>query len=257
MKDQTLLKYLRKCIQKYDLIRENDKIAVGLSGGKDSIVLLYGLYMLKKFYPKPFDLIGITVDPGFSMDYSPLSSFMEKLDIPFFIEKTQIYEIVFEARKDPHPCGLCSNMRRAALTEAAEREKCTVLALGHHRDDYLSTLFMSLIYEGNFYTFAPSTEYEDRKIRIIRPMLYVPEGSVTGYVKEQQLPVLYNPCPADKTTKRREMEALLTELKSRYPEIKDRLLHAIETSDIPDWVKSRDIKHPESEMLTDTDTEDE
>lgn len=235
MKDQQLLKYLRKCIQEYDLIRENDRIAVGISGGKDSMILAAGLSMLQKFYPKPFSIIGITVDPGFHADYSPVAAFLEKLGIPYFIEKTDIAEIVFDARKEPHPCALCSRMRRAALTAAAERENCGVLALGHHKDDYLSTLMLSLVFEGRFYTFAPLTEYDDRKIRIIRPLLYVPEGAITSYVREHNIPVVKNPCPADRQTKREEMSALIRELQSRYPEIKDRLLHAAETSDIPDW----------------------
>ena len=159
MKDQLLLKYLRKCIQEYDLINDGDKIALGISGGKDSMLLATGLSMLQRFYPQHFTLVGITVDPGFGADYSPAAEYLESLGIPLIIEKTDIAEIVFEARKEAHPCSLCANMRRAALTAAAERENCGKLALGHHKDDYLSTLMLSLVYEGKFYTFAPKTDY--------------------------------------------------------------------------------------------------
>ncbi len=237
MKDQTLLKHLRKCIQEYDLIREGDRIAVGISGGKDSMILITGLWMLKRFYPKHFDLVGIIIDPGFSMDYSPIETYFEKLGIPLLIERTEIAKIVFDARKEPHPCALCSNMRRAALTAAAERENCGVLALGHHKDDYLSTLFLSLVYEGKFYTYAPLTEYEDRKIRIIRPLLYVPEAAIENYVLGKSVPTVKNVCPADGQTKRQEMQDLIEELQKRYPKLKDRLLRAVQTSDIPDWVR--------------------
>ena len=239
MKDQLLLKYLRKCIQEYDLINDGDKIALGISGGKDSMLLATGLSMLQRFYPQHFTLVGITVDPGFGADYSPAAEYLESLGIPLIIEKTDIAEIVFEARKEAHPCSLCANMRRAALTAAAERENCGKLALGHHKDDYLSTLMLSLVYEGKFYTFAPKTDYEDRRISIIRPLLYVPEGAIESYTAEHHIPVIENPCPADKETTRAEMSALITELKKRYPEFKDRLLHAVETSDIPDWVNAR------------------
>ena len=239
MKDQQLLKYLRKCIDSYHLIDEGDRIAVGISGGKDSLVLLYGLHLLQHFYPKHFELAGITVDPGFSMDYSPIASWMESLGIPYVIERTEISEIVFGARKEAHPCALCSNMRRAALTAAAERENCTKLALGHHKDDYLSTLMLSLVYEGRFYTFAPKTEYEDRRISVIRPLLYMPEAAALHYASEQGFPVVQSLCPANHVTKRAEMSELLEELKLRYPEIKDRLLHAVESSDIPDWTQLR------------------
>jgi len=239
MKDQTLLKHLRKCIQEYGLIHEGDRIAVGISGGKDSMVLITGLRMLQKFYPERFELLGIIIDPGFSMDYAPIEAYFERIGVPLVIERTDIARIVFDARKEPHPCSLCSNMRRAALTEAAEREKCGVLALGHHKDDYLSTLLLSLVYEGKFYTYAPLTEYEDRAIRIIRPLLYVPEAAIGHYATEHGIPTVKNRCPADGLTKRQEMQELLEELQKRYPKLKDRLLHAVQDSDIPDWKNIR------------------
>ena len=226
--------YLRKCIQDYGLIEENDVITVGLSGGKDSLVLLYGLRKLMDFYPVHFSLRACTVDPGFGTDYSPLSRFSESLGIPYTIEHTEIWPVI-TARNEAHPCALCANMRRGALVNGALAQNSAKIALAHHKDDYLSTLMMSLLFEGRFYTFAPMTRYEDREVRIIRPMLYVPEGAIRNIAEELSLPVLKNPCPMDHRTKREEMQELISSLQKQYPDIKDRLLHAVETSDIPDW----------------------
>ena len=239
MKDQLLLKHLRKCIQNYGLIDAGDRIAVGISGGKDSMLLVTGLHILKQFYPEPFDLVGITVDPGFQTDYSPAASYLAELGIPYRIVKTDIREIVFDAKKEDHPCSLCANMRRAALTEAAEQEHCNKLALGHHKDDFLATFLLSLLYEGRLYTFSPKTTYEDRRISVIRPLLYLSEGQIRSYIQGHGIPVVKNSCPEDGKTKRAEMTELLASLQKQYPELRDRLLHAIETSDIPDWKSLR------------------
>ena len=239
MNTQNLLSGLRKCIDTYSLIREGDRVAVGLSGGKDSLTLLYGLSRLCLFYPKPFSLMAIVIDPGLEMDYSPLQDFADSLKIPLRIEKTDIYPIV-KARHEDHTCSLCANMRRAALVHAAKREGCTTIALGHHLDDYLTTCLISLIYEGRFYTFAPKTCYEDRDIQIIRPMLYLSESAVSHYAEKMSFPLIKNLCPLDHGTKRAEMSQLLYEMNKRYPGIRQRLLHALETSHIPDWVLARE-----------------
>lgn len=239
MKTQKLLTYLRKCIDEYELIEKNDRIAVGLSGGKDSLILLYALSELRKFYPKKYELTAVTVDMGFGMDYTPVRTFCEKLSVPYETVQTQIADIIFSERKEENPCSLCSNMRRGALTDAAEKLGCNKLALGHHKDDYLSTLMLSLLYEGRFYTFAPVTHYEDRRIDIIRPMLYVPEAAIANYAEENSFPVVKNSCPADHLTKRAEMSELIRTLEKSYPDVKDRLMHAVVTSDIPDWISCR------------------
>lgn len=241
MKTQKLLTYLRKCISEYDLIRPNDKIAVGLSGGKDSFVLLYGLRKLQTFYPVPYTLEAITIDLGFGMDYTPAEKFCNLLDVPYHIEQTEIAAIVREKSPD-NMCSLCANMRRGALTAAAENENCTVLALGHHKDDYLTTLMLSLIYEGRFYTFSPATEYKDRRISVIRPMLYVPESACSALAEDLNFPVIKNLCPEDKNTKREEMKALIKKLAKDYPDIREKLFHAVTASDIPDWVQARKRK---------------
>ena len=244
MNTQNLLSALRKCIDTYSLIRGEDRIAVGLSGGKDSTALLYGLSRLRLFYPKSFSLIAIIVDPGFHMDYSPMKDFADSLGVELFLEKTDIFEIA-QAKNAAHSCSLCANMRRAALVAAAEREGCTSLALGHHLDDYLSTCLMSLIYEGRFYTFAPKTAYEDRQIQVIRPMLYLSEGAIANFVETMSFPTVKNRCPLDHATKREEMKQLLYEMNRRYPGLRQRLLHAVETSEIPDWTAARASVRPE------------
>ena len=235
MKAQKLLTYIRKCVQEYDLIEENDVIAVGVSGGKDSLALVYGLSRLKAFYPKKFDVIAITVDTGMGCDFSAVEDFCLKMGVPYYIEKTDIGPVIFEARREENPCSLCSNMRRGALVNAAVSRHANKVALGHHKDDFLNTAMLSLFYEGRFYAFAPRTDYEDREVQIIRPLLYVPEAAVRNFAEENGFPIVKNPCPADHNTKREEMAQLIVKLQQDYPEIKDRLFHAIVTSDIPDW----------------------
>jgi len=240
MKEQKLLTHLRKCIQDYGLIRAGDSLAVGLSGGKDSFVLLYGLKKLQAFYPVPFSLHAISVDLGFGMDYSPAAAFCEELGVPFHLEKTEIAAIIQSEDFKENPCSLCANMRRGALTNAAASLGLNKLALGHHRDDMLDTLMLSLIYEGRFYSFSPITRYEDRDIEIIRPMLTIPEAAIRSFAADHNFPIIQNLCPRDHMTKRSEMDALIHELSGRYPDLKDRLFHAVSTSEIPDWVKARE-----------------
>ena len=235
MKEQKLLSHLRKCIREYGLIEDGDRILVGVSGGKDSLTLLYALKKLQAFCPESFTLQAVSVDTGLSMDFSGVRSFCEALKVPYSIEKTEISKIVFEEKKEDNPCSLCANMRRGALVNAAVKLNCNKLALGHNKDDYLTTLLLSLIYEGRFYTFAPLTAYPDREIKIIRPLLYVAEASVRDFADENSFPVLKNLCPADHITKRSEMAELLRKLQKKYPDIRERLLHSVTSSQIPDW----------------------
>ena len=240
MNTQTLLKYVRRCVNEYDLIHEGDRIAVGVSGGKDSLVLLYALARLRSFSPVSFSLTAFSVDPGFTMDYSEIRAFSEKLDVPFVLEETAIAEIVFKERKETHPCALCANLRRGALINAAKREGMNLLALGHHRDDMLSTCMMNLIYEGRFYSYAPLTFYEDRNIAVIRPLLETPESLILHVSEELEFPVLKNLCAADRKTRREDINLLNKELSHKFPGFKDRLFHAVKYSDIPDWVYARE-----------------
>ncbi len=256
MKDQTLLKYVRRYVNEYDLIQEGDRIAVGVSGGKDSLALLYALSRLRSFSPVRFSLAAVAVDPGFSMDYSEVRAFSESLGVPFILEKTEISRIVFEERKESRPCALCANLRRGALVNAAVREGLNKLALGHHREDLLSTLMMNLIYEGRFYSYAPVTVYEDRGITLIRPLLNTPESLIRQVASERSFPVLANLCPADGKTRREDMEQLNKEMSGRFPGFKDRLYHAIQASDIPDWVSARNHKAREAGSFPDVEETD-
>ncbi len=225
---QQLLSPARKAIEDYKMISSGDKIAVGLSGGKDSIALLYVLAGLKRFYPEPFELVAITIDLG--LEYNPkeiaaLKNMCKELNVEYHIVKTDIYQIIFEERKEKSPCSLCSKMRRGALNTKAIELGCNVLALGHHADDLIETLFLSLFYEGRLSTFEPKTYLSRSDIKIIRPMIYVEEKNIRAFAKDK--PILFNPCPADKHTKREYVKNLLNQIKADIPIAKSRMLSAI------------------------------
>lgn len=238
---QKMLSLTRQVIDSYQLIESNDRIAVGISGGKDSLTLLYILSKLRHFYPIPFQLEAITVDLGFSgMDYGEIRRFCQQLQIPYTVISTQIGPIVFEERKEAHPCSLCAKMRRGALNQKARELGCTKIAYAHHQDDYVETLLMSLFFEGRFYTFSPYTYIDGIDLAVIRPFLKVTEGNIKGFTKKYELPVVKNLCPADHTTRREEMKHLLSELKKKCPGVTNRLLHAAEFGAIEDWEKMKD-----------------
>ena len=236
MELQKILSLTRQVIDTYQLIEPNDRIAVGVSGGKDSLALLYVLSKLRQFFPIPFHLEAITIDLGFpGMEYERIHQFCQELSIPYTIVPTQIGSIVFEERKEPHPCSLCAKMRRGALNKKAHELGCNKIAYGHHKNDYVETLLMSLFFEGRFYTFAPYTFIDGIDLAVIRPFLKVTEGNIKGFVRKYDLPVMTNPCPADHSTRREEMKQLLAGLKKQYPDLSDRLLHAAEHGSIMDW----------------------
>ena len=212
-KIRRLLSLTRKAVQDYDLIKEGDKVCVGVSGGKDSLALLITLANLKRFYPKRFDLCAITVNPGFEgMDYTPVKRFCEDLEVPYKVVDSDIAEIVFNIRQEQNPCALCANLRRGALNDHAGRMGCNVVALGHHKDDVIETALLSLFYEGRFYCFAPDTYLERAKVRVIRPFLYVEESDLKQFSNSVELPVVHNPRPMDKTSSRAEIKELIRTL---------------------------------------------
>lgn len=232
MTTQQMLSPLRRAIDEYEMIRDGDSVAVGVSGGKDSVTLLTLLSALKKFYPKPFSLTAIFIDMGLNADEDRirvLSDYCESLSVPFIREKTDIGEIVFNIRKEKNPCSLCSKMRRGALNTVAIDRGCNKLALGHHADDLLETLFLSMIYEGRFSTFEPITYLDRTKITLIRPMLFIDEKDIVSYSKD--LPVVKNPCPADKHTQREYIKDLIKSIKKDVPFARDRMLSAIYNPD--------------------------
>ena len=225
---QKLLSKARKAIDDYKMISSGDKVAVGLSGGKDSVTLLCIMAALKKFYPEKFDLVAITVDMGLGLDegeMSDIKKLCERLEVPLYVEKTQIGEIVFDARKEKNPCSLCANMRRGALNSTAKKLGCNKVALGHHADDLIETFFLSLFYEARVSTFSPVTVMERQDLAVIRPMIYIREKEVAGYAKQN--PILHNPCPADKHTKRQYVKDRLREMERENPKLRENVLSAL------------------------------
>ncbi len=228
MELQKLLSKARRAAEDYNMIEEGDKIAVGLSGGKDSITLLYILATMRRFYPKKFEVVAITVDMGLEYDKGEvyaLKNLCEELNVEYVIEPTEIGKIVFDVRKESNPCSLCANMRRGALNNTAVKVGCNKIALGHHADDLIETLFLSLFYESRLSTFSPVTHLERKNVTVIRPMIYIREKEISGFIKGK--PILHNPCPANKHTKRQYIKDLLKTLEKDNKKIKENILGAI------------------------------
>ena len=228
--NKPLLAKMRRASREYGLIQPYDKIAVGLSGGKDSTVMLYALSVLQKTLPFPFTLQGISLDVGWNTDYDLVGQYCQTLGVPFHLEQTQIGRIVYEERKESNPCSLCANMRRGAINNTAKKLGCNKVALGHHLDDALETFLMSLVFEGRMHTFAPRTYLSRADITVIRRMIYVHEKDIISIAKKLELPVVPNNCPADGITKRHSMKEEMVRLEAMNPTVKERMLHAITTS---------------------------
>lgn len=238
MKLQQVLSITRKAIDDYHMIESGDKIAVGISGGKDSLTLLYALKHLSRFYPKHFSLEAITVDlgiEGVSMD--PLRRLCEELQVPYTSVPTEIYEIIFEKRKETNPCSLCAKMRKGALNTMAKELGCNKVAYAHHKDDVIETMLMSLIYEGRFHTFSPVTYWDRTDITLIRPMIYMNEMDVIGFQHKYALPVVRNRCPADGNTKREYIKNLIRQLNEENPGVKERMFAAVLSGNLKGWEK--------------------
>ncbi len=244
---QKLLGLMRRCIDDYDMIQEGDRIAVGVSGGKDSLVLLQLLAYLRKFFNHPFTLEAITIDMGLGMDYSGIAALCERLDVPFHLVRTEIAPIIFEHRKEKNPCSLCSKMRRGALNQAILDLGFNKLALGHHYDDAVETFVMSLIYEGRISCFQPVTDLDRTGIIQIRPMLYIHEKTVDNFAKRMDLPVVENRCPVDKNTKREEIKQLIFDLSQTYPDLKERIFGAMQRFPLPEWQPHGRYKRPKEQ----------
>ena len=255
MKLQRLLSLTRQAVDDYRLIQSGDKIAIGISGGKDSLTLLYALQGLRRFYPEPFELCAITVDLGFqalspevsnrlsptlssdaaAFDLKPVQELCDELNVPYTVVPTEIGKILFETRQESNPCALCAKMRKGALNEAALKLGCNKIAYAHHRDDLIETMLLSLIYEGRFYSFSPKTHLDKTGLTLIRPLMYVYEADVKGFCNKYQLPVVKSPCPADGYTKRQYVKDLLRKLNQENPGVKERMFSAIVNGNIPDW----------------------
>lgn len=228
MKLQQLLSYTRRAVDDYHMIQEGDKIAVGISGGKDSLAMLYALHGLRRFYPVSFEIEAITVNLGFpGFDLSRIKALCEELDVHYTIVDTDIYDVVFNVRKESNPCALCAKMRKGALNQAIKDTGCNKVAYAHHKDDVVETMLLSLIYEGRFHTFAPVTYLDRMDLTVIRPLMYVDEADVIGFRNKYDLPVAKSPCPADGHTKREYVKNLLRQLNQENPGAKERMFRAV------------------------------
>lgn len=228
MTTRQMLSPFRKCITDFKMIKDGDKIAVGISGGKDSVTLLKLLAEYRLFSPEKFDLIAITVDlrfDGKDGNYSEIQKLCDAINVEYFIERTEIGQIVFDARKESNPCSLCSKMRKGALYECAVKHGCNKVALGHHKDDLIDTFALSLFYEGRLSTFAPKSYLDRTKITMIRPMLYIDEYKIEAYSKT--LPVIKSCCPVNKTTKRELVKDIIKKIAKDIPDVRDMLFTAI------------------------------
>ena len=223
---------MRRASEEFGMLADGDRIAVGVSGGKDSMLLLYALWLYRKYMKLSYSLVAITVDLGFpGFDTAPLASFAENLDIPYIAEPTEIGKIVFDIRRESNPCALCARLRKGAFYRAAVREGANKAAFGHHSEDLMETLLMSLLYEGRLNTFSPVTHLSRCGVTLIRPFIYLPGKDIVAAARRLSLPISKNPCPANGDTKRAEIKALLGELCQRNPHAKANIMAAIRNTE--------------------------
>ena len=236
MQLQQVLSLVRRACDDYKMIEEGDRIAVGISGGKDSLTLLKALSELRRFYPKHFELFAITVDLGFNnLNLDKIKEYCADMDVPYTIVKTDIAKIVFDDRKESNPCALCAKMRKGALNDEMIRQNINKVAYAHHKNDVVTTMMMSLIYEGRLHTFSPVTYLDKTNITVIRPLMYMNEADVIGYVNKYNVPVVKSPCPADGYTKREYVNELIDSINKDAPGVRNRMFTAIQNSNINGW----------------------
>ena len=232
---QRILGFMRKAIEDYNMIEEGDKIGVALSGGKDSISMLMGFKAMQRFYPKKFEVIAISINPGFDFfNKAFLEETCKNIGVPLFIQDTNIKEIVFDVRQEKNPCSLCANFRRGALNSVAIREGCNKIALGHNEDDVLETFLLNLLFTGSINTFSPVSYMDRSKITLIRPLIYAPEKSIKSFVKRNNIEVMNKVCPMDGVSKREDVKNMINDLRVDIPHIKANLYGAIKRN-IEDW----------------------
>ena len=231
-----MLSFVRRAVDDYNMIDDGDRIAVGISGGKDSLTLVATLAALRRFYPKKFDIVGITVDMGFpGADFSPIKEYLDKLGVEFKVVKTDIAKIIFDVRRESNPCSLCSKMRRGALHLAAKEAECNKVALGHHYDDAIETFMMNLFFEGRLGCFSPVTYLSKKDVTLIRPMVYAKEKDVEYFLRKSPLPVIKSLCPEDHATERENMKKFLADLERENDGIKHRIFNAMCKGEIDGW----------------------
>lgn len=236
MKLQQLLSYTRRAIDDYKMIEDGDKIAIGISGGKDSLTLLYALHGLQRFYPKKFEIIAITVDLGLGIQkLDEIKSLCDSMNVDYYIVDTEIGKIIFNHRKETNPCSLCAKMRKGALNEKALELGCNKIAYAHHRDDIIETMLLSLIYEGRFHSFSPYTYLDRTGLTVIRPLMYIEESDIIGFVNKMSMPIAKNLCPVDGHTKREYVKNLIRQINMENHGVKDRFFRAIINGNIKGW----------------------
>lgn len=232
---QKLLSHMRAACQQYEMIKEGDRIAIGVSGGKDSIALLAGMANLRRFYPEKFEIVAITLDPrfgGVDADYSEIEELCKKLDVEYIIKRTQLAEVIFDIRKESNPCSLCARMRRGALHDAAKAADCNKIALGHHLDDLAETFVMNLFNGGTLDCFMPVTYLSRKDIYMIRPMIFARESDCARVVRKENLPIVKSKCPADGNTERQEVKEMLSALEKKYGDVRSKILGAMQRKEI-------------------------
>ncbi len=236
MREKRFLSLLRQAVERYGMIEEGDRVFVGVSGGKDSMALLWGMRELSRFYPKRFEVGAVRVDLGFGGEEDgEIGEFCEKIGVGLEVVRTQIGRIVMEEKKEKHPCSLCAKMRKGALVHRVLELEGNKIAYAHHKDDFVETMLLSLLFEGRFYAFPPVTGFEDRQIQVIRPMMFVEEAQVRGLCKRYDVPVMESHCPVDGKTKREYVKQLLMQLQKEHPGVKERMFHALRNGGIVDW----------------------
>lgn len=226
---------MRAACQKYEMIREGDRIAIGVSGGKDSVALLAGMANLRRFYPEKFSIVAITLDPrfgGVDGDYSEIEKLCKELDVEYIVKRTQLAEVIFDIRKESNPCSLCARMRRGALHDAAKEHGCNKIALGHHLDDLAETFIMNLFNGGTLDCFMPVTYLSRKDIHMIRPMIFARESDCARVVRKENLPTVKSNCPADGTTERQEVKEMLSSFEKKYGDIRSKILGAMQRKNI-------------------------
>ena len=228
-----ILSCTRKAVEEYKMIEEGDRIAVGVSGGKDSVALLCALVDLKRFYPKNFEICAISVSMGFDKtDFSLIENFCTECGVKFKLIKTELAHIIFDVRKESNPCSLCAKMRRGILHDAAKEEGCNKIAFGHHFDDVVHTFMLNLFHEGRIGAFLPVTYLSRKNITLIRPLIYAEEADILEFVSKNSLPILKNCCPEDGHTERENIKNLISELEIRYPSLKQKLFNAMKNGGV-------------------------
>ena len=233
---QKLYSYTRQCIQQFDLIQDDDKIAIGISGGKDSLALLYALAGLRKFMPQKFHIMAVTADLGFGeFDLSGIKKLCEELEVEYHVIKTDIAEILNQKVQKGTYCAMCAKLRKGAINSFAKEHGCNKVAYAHHQDDMIETMMLSLIYEGQFYCFGPKTYYKEADITIIRPLINIPEKNIIGFRNKYKLPCVKNPCPHDGITRREYVKKLVAQISRENPGAKTKMYNAILKDKIYEW----------------------